>query len=40
MSERCVEIPVRREIRDGIKKEKGNLSYNSFFELVLMSKIK
>ena len=39
MSERFVEISVRREIRNRIKKAKGNLSYNKFFEDLLASKM-
>lgn len=35
MSERFVNIPVRKEIRNKIKKVKGKLSYNEFFEKIL-----
>jgi len=35
MSERFVEIPVRKEIRNKIKKAKGELSYNKYFEKIL-----
>jgi len=35
MSERLVDIPVKREIREKIKKIKGSLSYTKFFEKTL-----
>lgn len=36
MSERLVDIPVKREIREEIKKIKGSLSYSKFFEKTLL----
>ncbi len=38
MSERFVEIPVRKKIRNKIKKAKGMLSYNEYFEKMLENK--
>ncbi len=38
MSERCVEIPVTREIRNMIKKQKGILTYNEFFVELMRTK--
>jgi len=35
MSERFVEIPVRKDVRKKIKKAKRKLSYNEFFEKIL-----
>jgi len=35
MSERFVNIPVRTEIRNKIKKTKGKQSYNEYFEKIL-----
>lgn len=35
MSERMVEIPISKETRDIIKKIKGALTYNQFFEDIL-----
>jgi len=35
MSERFVNIPVKREIRNKLKKAKGRFSYNEFFEDLL-----
>jgi len=35
MYERFVEIPVKKEIRDKIKRAKGILSYNEYFEKLL-----
>jgi len=35
MSERFVNIPVRKEIRHKIKKAKGRKSYNEFFEKII-----
>ena len=31
MSERCVDIPVRKEIRDLVRKAKGHMTYNEYF---------
>ena len=31
MSERSVEIPVRKEIRDLVRKAKGHMTYNEYF---------
>jgi len=39
MSERFVNIPVRKKIRHKIKEAKGMLSYNQFFEKILVKKI-
>ena len=35
MTERMVEIPIHREIRDHFKTIKGELSYNDFFVILL-----
>jgi hypothetical protein len=35
MAERFVEIPVPRQVRDYIKKEKGILTYEQFFRKLL-----
>lgn len=35
MSERFVEILVKREIRDLVKEKKGELSYNKFLKKVV-----
>ncbi len=35
MSERCVEIPVRRDIRDTLKEKKGHMTYNEYFAMIL-----
>lgn len=37
MSERLVEIPVEREIRDKIKQKKGVESYSEFLSKLLRS---
>jgi hypothetical protein len=39
MAERFVEIQVRRDIRDLVKKAKGALSYNEFFEKILSRRL-
>ena len=33
--ERDVDIPVKREIRDAIKKKKLNLTYNEYFARIV-----
>jgi len=38
MSERFVEIAVKKEIREVIKKTKGKQSYNEFFTKLLLKK--
>ena len=38
MADRFVEIPVRKNIREAIQKAKGELSYNQFFEKILVKK--
>jgi len=35
MSERFVEILVKREVRDLVKQKKGDLSYNQFLKKVV-----
>jgi hypothetical protein len=35
MSERFVEIPVRKEIRDLVRKAKGDMTYNEYFARIV-----
>jgi hypothetical protein len=35
MSERMVEIPVKREVRDKIKEAKSGLTYSEFLGLII-----
>ena len=38
MSERLVEIPVNRQVREKIKEIKGVMSYSEFLENVIIKK--
>jgi hypothetical protein len=35
MSERCVEIPVRKEVRDIVRRSKGTMIYKEYFEKIV-----
>jgi hypothetical protein len=39
MTERLVEVPVTKEVRDTLKHEKGYLSYDQFFRRLLTGEI-
>jgi hypothetical protein len=40
MSERLVEIPVHRAVRDKLKEVKGTMSYSEFLENIISKMLK